>query len=324
MAIGLLAVLAVGGTAASVDRQVSTTVTICGRSLCLGGTTWPLSMGTVYHGLNSPEDSVARARALGLDAIRVTDFLDTSGPAASAPYDPQVWSRVDALVAAAGRAGLHVWLDLSTYRNLLEQAGFNPYTTDWTPFLRFVANRTNTRTNVHYADDPTIAVVGFAGEVDGINGGDNTYGLTTAELTAFFRGVERFWHEAAPRQLVTAGGLSNLDWNSGIDWRAIFSLPYNDIDSVHAYTAGDVDVSIPAVADYAASGNRPWVLEEFGYSASTPDVDRARLFTGMYATERKYGGAGVGFWNIGGQKKDTYDVGPQFPATFAAVRRWGQ
>ena len=295
------------------------TVTVCGRSLCLGGAPWTLSMATVFNGLDTPQQSVARLKALGLTTVRITDFLDTAGSPSAAPYDEQAWIRVDGLIAAAHDAGLHVWLDLSTYRNLLKQAGVNPYTVDWTPFLSFVANRTNTVTGVRYAADPTIAVVGFAGEVDGINSADNTYGLTTQQLTDFYRRVENYWHGAAPRQLLTAGGLSNLDWDSGIDWHSIFALPYNAIAAVHAYTASDVQVTIPAVSAFAAASGRPWVLEEFGYPASMTDDDRARSFTAMFATARQYGAAGTGFWNVGGQTQNTYDVGPQFPATFAAV-----
>jgi len=144
----------------------------------------------------------------------------------------------------------------------------NPYGVDWLPFLRFVASRINTETGTQYADDPTIALLSFAGEVDGINGGDNIYGLTTAQLTGFYRTVENFWHEAALGQLLTAGGLSQLYWNSGIDWRAIFSLPHNDINSLHAYTSDDVAISVPAVAEFSRSEGKPWIIEEFGFPAS--------------------------------------------------------
>lgn len=317
--MALLAVVAIGVRPGSVARRDDATVTACGASLCLNGAPWMLSMASVYNGLATPAESVARVRALDLTTVRITDFLDTAGQPSSAPYDAAAWARVDALIAAAGEAGMHVWLDLSTYRNLLKQSGTNPYTADWTPFLAFVVNRINTVTGVRYGDDPTIAVVGFAGEVDGINGGDNTYRLTTGQLTDFYRNVQQFWHGAAPRQLLTAGGLSHLDWDSGIDWHSIFALPYNSIAAVHAYTAADVDITIPAVAAFAASSGRPWVLEEFGYPATMPDADRARSFTTMFLTAKTHGAAGVGFWNVGGQTHDTYDVGPQFPLTFAAV-----
>ena len=304
-----------GGRSAQTDG-----ITTCGSQLCYQGAPWPLAVGTVYNGLDEPDEAVAAVRALNLDVVRITDFLDTSGAPATAPYDARAWSSVDRLIASAGRAGLHVELDFSTYRNLLKQSGVDPYAVDWLPFLRFVASRINTETGTQYADDPTIALISFAGEVDGINGGDNTYGLTTAELTGFYRTVENFWHEAAPGHLLTAGGLSQLYWNSGIDWRAIFSLPHNDINSLHVYTPDDVAISVPAVAEFSRSEGKPWIIEEFGFPAELPDRERADKFAKMFQTARNQGAAGIGLWNVGDQTTNTYDVGPQFPLTFQAVR----
>lgn len=295
-------------------------ITTCGSQLCFEGEPWPLAVGTVYNGLDEPDNAVAAVEALNLDVVRITDFLDTAGAVATAPYDAKAWRSVDRLIASAGRAGLHVELDFSTYRNLLKQSGVNPYGVDWLPFLRFVASRINTETGTQYADDPTIALISFAGEVDGIHGGDNSYGLTTSQLTGFYRTVENFWHEAAPGQLLTAGGLSQLSWNSGIDWRAIFSLPHNDIDSLHAYTWDDVAITVPAVAEFSRSKGKPWIIEEFGFPAELPDRERADKFAKMFETARNHGAAGIGLWNVGDQRTDTYDVGPQFPLTFQAVR----
>jgi len=46
--------------------------------------------------------------------LYITDFLDTAGAPATAPYDAKAWRSVDRLIASAGRAGLHVELDFST------------------------------------------------------------------------------------------------------------------------------------------------------------------------------------------------------------------
>ena len=277
-------------------------------------------MGTVYNGLADPQSAVAQVSALGLNTVRITDFLDVNGDPATAPFDETAWRAVDRLIAAAADAGVHVELDFSTYRNLLKRAGGNPYTVDWLPFLRFAADRVNTATGVRYADDPTIALVSFAGEVDGITGGDNTYGLTTAGLTGFYRTVEAFWRSVAPGQLLTAGGLSHLDWDPGIDWRAIFSLPDNDVNALHVYTAGEANQTVPAVAEFSRSTGKPWIIEEFGYPASLPDADRADRYRRMYDRAAANHAAGVGLWNVGTQTTDTYDVGPQFPLTAAVVR----
>ncbi len=295
-------------------------VRVCGTALCLHGAPWSLEMGTVYNGLADPQSAVSQVSALGLNTVRITDFLDVNGDPATAPFDETGWRAVDRLIAAAADAGLHVELDFSTYRNLLKRVGGNPYTVDWLPFLRFAADRVNTATGVRYADDPTIALVSFAGEVDGITGGDNTYGLTTAELTGFYRTVEAFWRSIAPGQLLTAGGLSHLDWDPGIDWRAIFSLPDNDINALHVYTAGDANKTVPAVAQFSGSTGKPWIIEEFGYPASLPDADRADRYRRMFDRAAANHAAGVGLWNVGTQTTGTYDVGPQFPLTAGVVR----
>ena len=133
---------------------------------------------------------------------------------------------------------------------------------DWVPFLTFVVSRVNTTSGIRYGDDRIIAMISFAGEVDGIKGGDNTYGLTTDQLTVFYRDVQNFWNGAAPHQLLTAGGLSQLDWDSGIAWPAIFSLPHNDVVALHVYTSGDAAVTVPAVARFSQGIGRPWMIEE--------------------------------------------------------------
>jgi len=315
----VLAALAFAGPAA--DRPSGRPrLTACGTQLCLSGQPWTLALGTVYGGLDDPASATARVRALGLNAVRVTDFLDVHGDLRTAPYAEAAWVRVDRLLAAASNTGLHAVLDLSTYRNLLRTQGGNPYTADWRPFLEFVASRVNTATGTRYADDPTIAAVSFAGEVDGVNSGDNTYGLTTATLTTFYRTVEDQWHRIAPGPLLTAGGLSHLDWDSGIDWQAIFALPHNDFAALHVYTHGDRETAVPAVAGFSRAIGRPWVIEEFGFPADLPDVERARRYADMYALADRYGAAGTGLWNVGAQTTDTYDVGPQFPLTSAVVR----
>jgi hypothetical protein len=311
----LLAALAV-----SPSRSLTPVVTTCGTALCVQGVPWSLAMGTVYNGLADPRAAVGRVAALGLNTVRITDFLDVDGNPATAPFDETRWRAVDQLIAAADDAGLRVVLDFSTYRNLLKRAGGNPYSVDWLPFLRFVAERVNTATGRRYAADPTIAMISFAGEVDAITGGDNTYGLTLGQLINFYRTVEQFWHSVAPVQLLTAGGLSQLDWDSGIDWRGIFSLPYNDVNAVHVYTAGAATSTVPAVAEFSRATGKPWIIEEFGYPASMSDADRADRYREMYDRAAGNHAAGVGLWNVGAQTVDTYDVGPQFPLTDAVVR----
>jgi hypothetical protein len=311
------------GTSAPKLRAGATTVSwvsACGQRLCVNGTPWRLTMGSI-NGKSDPADAVRRAKDLGLNAIRLTDFLDKHASPATGPYDASRWADVDKVIAASGAAGLHVELDLATYRNLLATSGVNPYTADWRPFLDFVVNRRNSVTRIRYGDDPTIALVSFAGEVEPINSATNTRQVTTQQLTDFYRGVLAYWSAAAPRQLLSAGGLMHLGWNSGIDWKAIFALPHNDVIALHLYSDSDRQKVVPAVAAYGAQLGRPWITEEFGFLSSMGDAVRAAKFAGTYQLNRAHGSAGTGFWNLGPQTSNTHDVGPQFPAASAAVRR---
>lgn len=295
-------------------------VSTCGPILCVSGKPWRLTMGSI-NGESVPADAVTRAQQLGLDTIRLTDFLDKHASRSTGPYDAVRWAKIDAVIAAAGAAGLHVELDLATYRNLLQTSGANPYTTDWRPFLKFVVNRRNTISGLRYGDDPTIALVSFAGEVEPINSASNTMHITTQQLNDFYRGVLAYWAAAAPNQLLSAGGLMQLGWNSGIDWKTIFALPHNSVMALHLYSDSDRQKVAPAVAAYAAQIGRPWITEEFGFMSTLGDSVRAADFAATYQLNRQLKSAGTGFWNLGPQTSNTHDVGPQFPATAAAVRK---
>jgi hypothetical protein len=270
--------------------------------------------------MGDPQARASLAVSAGLNTLRVVNFLDEQGAPSSAPYDEARWQRVDRAIAAAGAHGLHVLLDLSTYRNLLWNSGANPYTTDWQAFLSFVAKRRNTSNGVAYADDPTIAIVAFAGEVEPINTPSNTRGVTTAQVTSFFRRTFAEWNALDPNHLRSSGGLLQLDWGSGIDWKAIFSLADSDVCAIHDYSNADQTVTTPAVAAYCASIGRPWITEEFGWEQATGDSTRAQRYSVMYALQRTFHASGVANWNLGSQLGgSTYDVNTGTPKTWAVV-----
>lgn len=298
------------------------TVTAGARSLFRNGSRWTMSVGTVYGGLDDPTESVRRVQALGLNAVRITDFLGHNTAEPSAAYDQSAWGRVDQLIEAAREGDLMVVLDLSTYRNLLVSAGIDPYTADWSAFLEFVVDRINTRTGTRYGTDPTIALVAFAGEPAAINGTDNAFPVTSGQLVEFYREVQQYWHERAPGQLLTTGGLLYLDWDSGIDWSAIMNLPHNDVFTIHLYSDADRRTTIPEISAAAARAGRPWLVEEWGANAALGDANRADLFWSSVGAAASYGCAGFGFWNVGPGTGDTFDLGPQFPLTFRAITAW--
>jgi hypothetical protein len=253
---------------------------------------------SVLFGLADPIRDTDAAVAAGLDTIRIVNMLDER---CGDPYAG--WDRVDALVAAAKSRNLRVLLDLSSYRNLLEGCGLNPYTADWTPFLRFVAARY-----------PTVDLVALAGEPLAPNSSEAGR-PTSDELSAFYERTATTWRSlsAVP---VESGGLLQLAWDSGIDWRAIFgSLRYC---SVHIYSQPDIDY-LPTVAAWCVG--YPLLIEEFGMHQSAGDATRAAYFRSIYDLARR-DNAGVGFWNLGPVMGDSYDVNVNTPLTWQAVREW--
>jgi endo-1,4-beta-mannosidase len=257
------------------------------------------------------------------------------------------------MLAAMRGAGLRAILDLSCYRNflqnylLLQGSSTTPYSYDWSPFVRFVARRVNTVNGIPYRRDPTIAIVSFAGEPNPPNS-QEPLKPTTDELTTFYRTVFATWKNYDRNHLVSSGGLLHIDWegvygsSSGIDWQAIFSLAQNDVPSIHSYwhvmpPTADTDYRSPKVSAYCLGIRKPWLTEEFGWlqqpvdeSTSPPttytEQDRADWYSLVYDIQRgAYSSiapsAGAAFWNLGAEVDPaSHDVNPQTPATWSVVQ----
>jgi hypothetical protein len=300
-------------------------VRVCALQLCLNGARFGLYGASSLGGLGDPVGRIALARQAHLNVIRIVNFLDeTSTHVALASYDPVKWARVDREIALARAAGLHVILDLSTYRNLLANNHINPYTAEWGPFVSFVAARVNTFTGVRYSNDPTIAIVSVAGEVEPLTV-RSAITPTTLQLTTFYRRTIAELHFHDVNHLVSSGGLLQLDWKSGIDWKSIFALPGNNVPAIHVYSSGDEHTSLPAVAAYARLIGKPWIVEEFGFRQTAGDAARAVDFKRVFDEAASRSAAGVLFWNVGPEivgaagKTQTYDVNPSTPRTFSVV-----
>jgi hypothetical protein len=283
-------------------------VTACGTQLCSNGAPWQLYEGSI-NGRYNPASAVSLATSLRLNTLRLTDWLSRT----SDPYDHAAWANVDAIIAEAGRQGVRIELNLSTYRNLLLRQGVNPYTADWTTFMRFVANRVNTVNHVRYGDDPTIALLSVVGEVPPLKDTN----VSADQLVAFYRSVLAMWKSSA-HQLTTPGGLLQLNWNSGIPWQRIFALPDGDVCAIHVYSSADQTVTVPNVSSFCDKLGKPWMVEEFGVNGSVGDVARAQGFQARYDLFRRYHAAAVGFWNLGNSANDVNGTG--FPLTQSTVR----
>ena len=324
-------------TTTPAKEQAPAEVTVCATHLCENGSPWYMNGASVYNpglrpeqsGFLNPMGTVALAQRAGLDTIRIVNFFSDDGIPSSTPYAETTWEQVDQMIADAGAAGLHVDLDLSDYRNIQWNSCINPYTSDWTAFIRFVATRRNTVTGRLYADDPTIATLGISGEplpvgshtfMAPATGQDCTLSYTTQELTDFYARTTGLWKRLGATVAVNPGGLGYLNEpTSGIDWKAIFALPTVDLCDIKTY--GGMLAYSGTVAAYCASIGKPWIDEEFGWQQSEGDTARATELRDMCQTIFTEGSSGANFWNLGYQVAPTsYDIGPATPATFAAAR----
>jgi len=268
---GLVLILALVVSAAVGSPPASAAggrISVTGTQLSRDGKFFTIYGATVYPsggigwkdgGFRSYLDGrIADARGVGLNTLRITDFIDG---VTSDVYDPAVWGNIDYALEKAAADNIVVILDLSTYRNHLKDVfGVMPYrVADWIGFLDFVGNR--------YRDNAALAYVALAGEPDAPLSSQSLR-PTTAQLTDFYRDASSELHRVAPRLLISSGGLMQLDWDSGIDWQTIFSLP-NILPAVHAYSSADVDTSLPRVSRWAAQHDKPLILKSSARSRAS-------------------------------------------------------
>ncbi|MGH9081100.1 MAG: hypothetical protein ACRDYE_13710 [Acidimicrobiales bacterium] len=322
-------------------------VTVCGTALCVDGSPWPMYSSTIYNpgltpyqsGIKDPPGTIALAEQAHLNTIRITDFLNVTGDPTAAPYDATDWGYVDAMIAAARTAGLHVDLELSDYRATLWNNCINPYTDgNWATFISFVADRVNTVDGLVYKNDPTIALVSIAGEPLPVGTQSFTakatdqpctFSYSTTDLLNFYNTVATHWESLGGSVLINTGGLGYLNGTpsasqpygyGGIGWQAIFSLPSIPFCDIKTY--GGMQAYAPTVAAYCHSIGKPIIDEEFGWTQDAGDAQRAQLFDTMYSQLKSLGFAGESFWNLGYQVGPTsYEVNPSTPLTFAAIQR---
>jgi len=208
---------------------------------------------------------------------------------------------------------MYVILDFSSYRNLLHTQQKFPYDPDsWAGFLHYAGSR--------YAHNPAILNYSIAGEPAAPKGRD-PFRPTTTQLTDFYRGASMQLRLADQgRHLISSGGLLYLDWDSGIDWRAIFSLPAIDIAAIHVYSQGDRDTTMPNVSSWAGAHGKVFQIEEFGFLQSMGDAARAAAFQDIYTRGKNYQAGGIAFWNLGPElSAGSHQVGPDTPAVWKTV-----
>jgi hypothetical protein len=312
-------------------------VSVCGSGLCVGANSFTIKGATAYGQYANPAAEIAKAQAGNLDTLELVEF-DTQYHQLSDTESAATWTQVDAFIAAAAAAHMHVILNLSEYGQSLQAAGITmaspAWQTDWNQYLAFVADRVNTRTSVAYKDDPTIAMVELWGEIPAPAYSDPVG--TTAQLQAFFATSLAQWKALAPNILGSSGGFSYLnDAGSGIPWQAIMNDPNDATCDVEINSYPDRDTTIPAVTQFCKSIGKPWFLAAWSacdqQSSGSWDIDSwqsdaqmAAHASNMYAiaagaTPAAYPAIGSDFWNLGPGTAPTCDLGPQFPLTWSTI-----
>jgi hypothetical protein len=314
-------------------------VKTCGTSLCLGGAPFRIKGATAYGQYDNAPAEVAAAMAAKLNTLEIVEFETKYHDLADTMSDA-TWKRVDALVAAAGGAGLHVILNLSSYGQSLAAAGQTPTVVDWKPYLQFLTGRVNTITHVLYADDPTIALIEIWGEIPAPDG-MGTHG-TPQQMTDFFHRTLGELEALDPNHLMSTGGFSYLNETNaaGIDWKTIMSDKADHVCAVEVNSQGDRDTTVPMVSSFCKGLGKPWFLSAWSAcvgqsSMFNGDIDHfptdalaAQHAADMYAVaaDKNVGGAapampavGSDFWNLGNGQAPTCDINPGFPMTFAVV-----
>ena len=308
----------------------------CGTQLCLDGAPFVIKGATAYGQYTNPAGEVALAKSEGINVLELSEF-DSEYQVLPDTESSATWDTVDAFVAAAGAAGMHVIFNLSEYGQSLQNAGYTPTAVDWGPYLSFIANRVNTVTGVVYKDDPTMAMIELWGEIPAPNYPDRAG--TTAQLTSWFAQSETEWHALAPNILVSTGGFSYInDPGSGIDWQTIMANPSDQVCAVEVNSLGDLDTSVRNVSAYCQGLSKPWFLAAWSSCLGTAhfsgdldhwpdDAARAADATAMYAVAAGRSPAampsvGADFWNLASdpiEAPGSCDIGPQVPLTAAAV-----
>ena len=194
---------------------------------------------------------------------------------------------------------------------------------DWAGFINFVGHRKNTVTGATYGSDRQIALVALAGEPQkpgsydvssSATGAHCTITYSADELTKFYRRTLGQWQASARGVPAFTGGLGYLNFNSGIDWQSIFSIPDNSICGIKTY-GGMIDF-VATGAAFCHDLDKPIIDEEFGWQQTMPDATRASPVQNTYRRLcDNHGASGALFWNLGyEQAPQSYEVSPATPA----------
>jgi hypothetical protein len=299
-------------------------VQVCGTQLCLNGQPFRIHGATAYQQYANAANEVALAKQAKLNTLEIVEY-ENDYHNLNESMSEEVWTNIDNFIAEAGKNDIHVILAFSSYGHSLKAAG--KYQTDfnlWKPFFDFVTSRVNTKTGIQYINDPTISMIEIFGEID-----------PSPHDASFFQKALAYLRAKDPNHILSSGGLSYINYNSGIDWQTIMSDPNNQVCAVEINSEGDRNISVPNVSNFCKRQGKPWFLAAwsscFGagdYNHRSNDDDMAKHAQDMYNIEKGNSPAampavGSDFWNLGNidsQQHGSCDIGTQFPTTLSVVQ----
>ena len=92
--------------------------------------------------------------------------------------------------------------------------------------------------------------------------------------------------------------------------------------AIHVYSENDRTITMPMVAEWAASNVKPFTIEEFGFLQGEGDAQRSADFQNMYTLGRRFGVTSMIFWNLGPEvSSSSYEVNPDTPLTWNTIIR---
>jgi hypothetical protein len=298
---------------------------ICGTQICINGTPFRIHGATAYGQYSNAQNEMNLASQGNINTLEIVEFEDNYHNLSSLT-SASTWSKVDNFIAVASQNHKHVILHLASFGQALQASGQNYLDINlWKPFFDFVTNRTNSVTGVKYINDPTIVMIEIWGEIPQSTGD-----------AAFFHNALSYLRSKDPNHIISAGGLSYIDYNSGIDWNTIMSEPLNQVCAVEINSSGDRNISVPNVTNLCKNLGKPWFLAAWSscYQAGGGDLTNQPSIQGMtdhaldmYTIEKGTSPAampaiGADFWNLASAAPNpgTCDLSPQFPTIWSIIQ----
>jgi endo-1,4-beta-mannosidase len=257
---------------------------------------------------------VTAAKTAGFNILRFVNFLQVV-PYENPPYQTgigyetteSIWARMDYGLNEARKAGIKILLDLSDLTGIASARGYSfgdaNYMALYSDFVAWLAERINTVNGIQYKNDDTIALFSICGEV-----GNQVAGLAYTT----FDTIAGYMKTAGFQQLIHAGGMKPeqiVDSSYGYtNYNPIDILSSTNIDcaSTHPYyTQQNMLDLFPQIQAYSVAKNKPWFIEEFGYTGSDVAL-RVSQYQYVYTTGSTYGSAGFLFWGFDENGTDGY------------------